>query len=151
MNNITGGFADIDVRTDINSVGLKVDPESSLSTFSPLPITMISFGILFFVSLHFVILVNAMQGRAVYRNEAQDFSVGEKSISLLTSRDAIIINSGRSDRLHFDTFLCVCEPNCLSFNIAAYPDVEGIYRCELLATDKYTAKSKFHANAAFHH
>lgn len=148
MNNITGGFADIDVRTDINSVGLKVDPESSLSTFSPLPITMISFGILFFVSLHFVVLVNAMQGRAVYRNEAQDFSVGEKSISLLTSRDAIIINSGRSDRL---LFFCVREPNCLSFNIAAYPDVEGIYRCELLATDKYTAKSKFHANAAFHH
>lgn len=101
MNNITGGFADIDVRTDINSVGRKVNPESSLSTFSPLPITMISFGILFFVSLHFVVLVNAMQGRAVYRNEAQDFSVGEKSISLLTSRDAIIINSSRSDRLHF--------------------------------------------------
>lgn len=101
MNNITGGFADIDVRTDINSVGLKVHPESSHSTFSPLPITMISFGILFFVSLHFVVLVNPMQGRAVYRNEAQDFSVGEKSILLLTSRDAIIINSGRSDRLHF--------------------------------------------------
>ena len=101
MNNITGGFADIDVRTEINSVGLKVDPESSLSTFSPLPITMISFGILFFVSLHFVALVNAMQGRAVYRNEAQDFLVGGKPISLLTSRDAIIINSGRSDRLHF--------------------------------------------------
>lgn len=101
MNNITGGFADIDVRTDINSVGLKVNPESSLSTFSPLPITMISFGILFFVSLHFVVLVNPMQGRAVYRNEDQDFSVGEKCISLLTLRDAIIINSGRSDRLHF--------------------------------------------------
>ena len=97
MNNVTGGFSDIDVRTDINSVGLKVNPESSLSTFSPLPIT----GILFFVSLHFVALVNAMQGRAVYRNEAQDFLVGEKPISLLTSRDAIIINSGRSDRLHF--------------------------------------------------
>ena len=96
MNDITGGFAYIDVRTDINCVGLKVNPESCL-----LPITMISFGILFFVSLHFVMLVKAMQGRALYRNEAQDFSVGEKSISLLTSRDAIIINSGRSDRLHF--------------------------------------------------
>ena len=49
------------------------------------------------------------------------------------------------------TFLCVREPNCLSLNIAAYPDLEGFYQCELLATDKYTAKSKFQANAAFHH
>lgn len=109
---------------------------------------MISFGILFFVSLHFVVLVNAMQGRAVYRNEAQVFQSVKNPFHYL--RVETLSSSTAVDPIDC-TFPCVREPNCLSFNIAAYPDVEGIYRCELLATDKYTAKSKFHANAAFHH
>ena len=49
------------------------------------------------------------------------------------------------------TFLCVDEPKCYSFNMAAYPDSKGLYLCELLATDKYRATEKFHANATFHH
>ncbi|KAJ7315453.1 hypothetical protein OS493_038693 [Desmophyllum pertusum] len=49
------------------------------------------------------------------------------------------------------TFLCVGEPKCYSFNMAAYPDSKGLYLCELLATDKYRATNKFHANATFHH
>ncbi|KAL9979540.1 hypothetical protein ACROYT_G017216 [Oculina patagonica] len=35
--------------------------------------------------------------------------------------------------------------------MAAYPDSKGILLCELLATDKYRATKKFHANATFHH
>ena len=126
MDNITGDFADIDVRTDINSVGLKVNPESILSTFSSLPITMISFSILFFVSLHFVVLVNATQGRAVYRNEAQDFSVGDfRKNQFHYLRVETLSSSTAVDPIDC-TVLCVREPNCLSFNIAAYPDLEGI-------------------------
>ena len=49
------------------------------------------------------------------------------------------------------TFFCVGEPKCRSFNVAAYPDSKGLYLCELLASDKYGAKTKFHANATFHH
>ena len=49
------------------------------------------------------------------------------------------------------TFLCVAEPKCYSFNMAAYPDSKGLYLCELLATDKYRETKKFHANATFHH
>ena len=49
------------------------------------------------------------------------------------------------------TFLCVGEPKCYSFNMAAYPDSKGLYLCELLVTDKYRATEKFHANATFHY
>ena len=49
------------------------------------------------------------------------------------------------------TFVCVAEPKCYSFNMAAYPDSKGFYLCELLATDKYRETKKFHANATFHH
>ena len=48
-------------------------------------------------------------------------------------------------------FNCVSGPRCHSCNIAAYSDSKGLYLCELLATDKYRAKTKFHANATFHH
>ena len=54
-------------------------------------------------------------------------------------------------RDQFDcTFLCVAEPKCYSFNMAAYHDSKGLYLCELLATDKYRETKKFHSNATFH-
>ena len=49
------------------------------------------------------------------------------------------------------TFLCVDEPKCYSINVAAHPDSNGLYLCELLATDKYRATKNFHASATFHH
>ena len=49
------------------------------------------------------------------------------------------------------TYLCVGEPKCYSINVAANPDSNGLYLCELLATDKYRATKTFRANATFHH
>ena len=49
-------------------------------------------------------------------------------------------------------FSCVNEPRCHSCNTASYPaDLAGSYLCELLATDKYRAKTKFQTNSSFHH
>lgn len=48
-------------------------------------------------------------------------------------------------------FSCVNEPRCYSCNTAWYPDLAGSYLCELLATDKYRAKTKFQPNSSFHH
>ena len=49
-------------------------------------------------------------------------------------------------------FRCIGEPQCLSFNLAAHPDSEGLYQCDLLATDKYRATAEdFQASDAFHH
>ena len=47
-------------------------------------------------------------------------------------------------------FECVNDLKCYSCNIAVYPVSKG-HLCELLTTDKYRAKAKFHANASFHH
>ena len=95
--------------------------------------------------------MRAMENSALYRNPTGDFSVGEfaqNSFHYLWVKK--ITSSKVADQ--FDcTFLCVGESKCFSFNVAAYPDLKGLYLCELLATDKYRATEKFHANATFHH
>ena len=49
-------------------------------------------------------------------------------------------------------FRCVGEPTCLSVNMAAHPDSDGLYHCVLLATDKFRATAEdFQASDAFHH
>ena len=48
-------------------------------------------------------------------------------------------------------FSCINEPRCYSCNTASHPDLAGSYLCELLATDKYRAKTKFQPNSSFHH
>ena len=50
------------------------------------------------------------------------------------------------------TFNCIGNPQCLSFNFAAHPDSEGLYLCDLLATDKYRTDSKdFQGSDETHH
>ena len=48
-------------------------------------------------------------------------------------------------------FMCVAEPKCFSFNVATYSNSKGLYLCEVLATDKYRAKSMLQTNATFQH
>ena len=96
-------------------------------------------------------LMYAMENSALYRNPTGDFSVGDFKSNpfhyLLVEKLALSMVADVLDC----TFLCVGEPKCYSFNMAAYPDSKGLYLCELLATDKYRATNKFHANATFHH
>ena len=47
--------------------------------------------------------------------------------------------------------MCIAEPKCFSFNVATYPNSGGLYLCEVLATDKYRAKSILQTNATFQH
>ena len=92
-----------------------------------------------------------MEHSALYRNPTGDFSVGDfkrNPFHYLWVKN--ISWSMVVDQLDC-TFLCVGEPKCYSFNMAAYPDSKGLYLCELLPTDKYRATKKFHANATFHH
>ena len=49
------------------------------------------------------------------------------------------------------SFHCIGDSKCLSYNIAKSPDSNGIYICEVLATDKYRAKDRLQANSSFHH
>ena len=49
-------------------------------------------------------------------------------------------------------FKCMSETTCYSVNFAAYRDSNGLYLCELLATDKYRdSKSDLQENDTFHH
>ncbi|KAL9951864.1 hypothetical protein ACROYT_G044603 [Oculina patagonica] len=95
--------------------------------------------------------MRAMENSALYRNPTGDFSVGEFTQNPFHYLWVQKITSSKVADQFDCTFLCVGEPKCFSFNVAAYPDSKGLYLCELLATDKYRATKKFHANATFHH
>ena len=46
---------------------------------------------------------------------------------------------------------CVDNLACFSFNLAAHRDANGLFLCELLASDKYNFSSKFRPHPGFHH
>ncbi len=106
--------------------------------------------LVFFLSAN-ITMVFAMEDSALYRNPTGDFSVGDFKRNPFHYLWVKKITSSMVADLLDCTFLCVAEPKCFSFNMAADPDLKGLYLCELLATDKYRATKKFHANATFHH
>ena len=126
-------------------------PTSNDTSLSLEPgITMILLPLLLFLFSH-LMMMYTMENSALYRNHAGDFSVGDFKRNSFHYLWADRITSSMVED-HLDcTFLCVAEPKCYSFNMAAYPDSKGLYMCELLATDKYRETKKFHANATFHH
>ena len=49
-------------------------------------------------------------------------------------------------------FACLEIPSCISYNLAAIPDINGhLSLCELLPSDKYNNSNKFAPNKVFHH
>ncbi|KAL9989594.1 hypothetical protein ACROYT_G004159 [Oculina patagonica] len=46
---------------------------------------------------------------------------------------------------------CLKDQRCFSTNLAANPDINGNYVCELLPTDKYNASNSFGLSQYFHH
>ena len=110
---------------------------------------MILLPLLLFLSSQ-LMMMYTMENSAPYRNPTGDFSVGDFKRNDFHYLWAEKITSSMV-RDQFDcTFLCVAEPKCYSFNMAAYHDSKGLYLCELLATDKYRETKKFHSNATFH-
>ena len=103
-----------------------------------------------FLSAH-IVKTFAMEKSALYRSPTGYLSFGNfkrNSFHYLWVKN---ITWSMVVRHSECTLLCVAEPKCYSLNMAAYPDSKGLYLCELLATDKYRATKKFHANATFHH
>ena len=49
------------------------------------------------------------------------------------------------------SFLCVDHSSCFSTNLAAFGDLEGKIKCELLQSDKYNNSNKFVESAVYHH
>ncbi|KAM7426061.1 hypothetical protein ABFA07_022597 [Porites harrisoni] len=48
-------------------------------------------------------------------------------------------------------YTCLEDSSCFSYNVAAFPDVNGKLLCELLPSDKYNNSDKFNASEEFHH
>ncbi|CAH3191541.1 unnamed protein product, partial [Porites evermanni] len=48
-------------------------------------------------------------------------------------------------------YACLEIPSCFSYNVAAFPDVNGKLLCELLPSDKFNNSDKFNASNEFHH
>ena len=89
---------------------------------------------------------------ALFRHQNSIFSIGnftrDANCQLAVDSFVFFSTEGPVDC----TFNCIGEPQCLSFNIAAHPDPDGLYRCDLLTTDKYRAKEKdFQASDVFHY
>ena len=55
----------------------------------------------------------------------------------------------------FDAFSCAlsCLENarCISYNVAVFPDADGKYECQLLATDKYNSSDNLKSTKEFNH
>ena len=113
---------------------------------------MTSLVFLLFLSPQLIVsTVRAMQDSALYRNTLGGFSVGDFEKYHFSYLWVKMLASSMAADVIDCTLLCVGEPKCYSFNMAVSPDSNGLYLCELLATDKYRSKTKFHANATFHH
>ena len=48
-------------------------------------------------------------------------------------------------------FACLEITSCFSYNLAAFPDVNGKLLCELLPSDKYNNSDKFIASSIYNH
>ncbi|XP_058966139.2 contactin-associated protein-like 2 [Pocillopora verrucosa] len=105
--------------------------------------------LLFFPSL--LGLMFAVQNSALYRYPTGRVSFGKfKCDPYYYLWEEKLKSSIMKDQLEC-SFLCIGEPKCSSFNIAAFPDTEGLYLCELLANDKFRGTGNSFKNASFHH
>jgi len=92
------------------------------------------------------------QQTALFRDQKRHFNFGNFKKDIHHQLSVTKVTSSLfADR--FDcTFSCVSESTCKSFNIAANPDSDGLYLCELLDTDKYrAAENDLQVNGAFYH
>ena len=97
-------------------------------------------------------VANQFQQAALYRDKKRHVLNGNFKVDLNHQLSVTKISSSLVDDSLGCTFKCINEPKCKSFNLAANPDSNGLYVCELLDTDKYrTTANNLQANAAFHH
>ncbi|XP_068704304.1 uncharacterized protein [Montipora foliosa] len=62
-----------------------------------------------------------------------------------------ILGKSQVDRTPQCSLACLETPKCFSYNLAAYPDINGKLLCELLPSDKYNNSDKFMSDESFHH
>ena len=108
--------------------------------------TCVPFAIWLFLG-HLTVAVDAWMQTSLFCHQFGSFTQDANHQLVVTKLKSLVLDGQVKCGLR-----CISEPQCLSFNLAAHPDSEGLYQCDLLATDKYRAKAKdFQASDAFHH
>ena len=97
-----------------------------------------------------VAVVIEPKNTTVFRYQNRPVSYGHFELYFYSILEAQKLASFFVEKQAECPFECVNDLKCYSCNIAVYPVSKG-HLCELLTTDKYRAKAKFHANASFHH
>ena len=109
---------------------------------------------LYFTSLfviHLSVSLNEVSGAKNKKTTGQGLSYANFVADPFHYLNATGVGSSLVDDAVFCNIACVDNPSCLSFNVAAEPDIYGHLLCELLATDKYNSSDQFKENPGFHY
>ena len=88
----------------------------------------------------------------IYRHQNFDVYYGDFKSELNHYLSETIVASSFVVDTFDCVFKCMEETACYSLNVASYPDVDGLYLCELLDTDKYrSTESDLQEDGDFHH
>ena len=96
-----------------------------------------------------VIKVAAQQQESLYRGSEHRHANFVEHPRTFLDVSAIAIK-----RVHdalYCAFNCLRKGRCFSFNVAVFPDADGKYECQLLATDKYSSSHNLKSTKEFNH
>ena len=96
-----------------------------------------------------VIKVAAQQQESLYRGSEHRHANFVEHPRAFLDVSAIAIK-----RVHdalYCAFNCLRKGRCFSFNVAVFPDADGKYECQLLATDKYSSSHNLKSTKEFNH
>ena len=65
--------------------------------------------------------------------------------------DVRIIKSIEVHDALYCAFMCLGNNRCVSYNSAVFPDANGKFQCQLLASDKYHSSKSLKSSRKFHH
>ena len=102
-----------------------------------------------FVVILITIKVTAQQQENLYRGPEHRHANFVEHLHTILNVSAIIFHKV-SNALSC-AFKCLENARCFSFNVAVFPDADGKYECQLLATDKYNSSSDLKPNNQFNH
>ena len=99
-----------------------------------------------FFFLYFFLIITAFSHGSIGNFFYVNFMISEFSYLNITS-----IGWNLTQDENDCGYACLEIPSCFSYNVAAFPDGNGKFRCELLPSDKHNNSDKFNASKTFHH
>ena len=111
-----------------------------------------SFSTVMFVFSRYSSILEEKADKAISRGEP---NIGVSFVNFKEDKfsylNITILGYSHVDWMPQCSFACLEIPTCFSYNLAAYPDINGKLLCELLSSDKYNNSDKFVSSKSFHH